>query len=184
MGASMSNYVGGIRTRLISDNFYEMVRKSLASLHWFDAGRNHSAIELARGEQDWSTPIPINTLAISEVDIVGDDAEMGSNLTEDRWTAYVDFYAEDDSLGTHMAGDVRDILRGKMGSIGRSAAILPVYDFTQVADIDNDPAPFLFNVEIENVVQDRAHNQSRPWMEHWFSIRCDLVDTYGDEDYA
>ena len=178
---SMTNYVGGIRARLVSDNFYEMVRGSLELLGWFDAGRQHAPIEMARGEQDWSSPIPINTLAISEVDIVGDEIELGSNLMEDRWTAYVDFFAADDSLGTHMAGDVRDILRGKMGSIGRDKPILSIYDRTLVPP---PPLPLLFTVDIENVIQDRAHNQSRPWQQHWFSVRCDLVDTYGDEDYA
>lgn len=177
----MTTYVGGTRARLISDSFFYMVRQSLIDLGWFDANRQHEAIELVRGEVTWSEPIAINTLTISDVDIDGTDAEMGSNLTNDRWTVFTDFYAEDDSLGTHVAGDLRDILRGKMPSIGRSRPILEVRDYTVVADPLNDPAPFLFNVEIEEVILDRAHNASRAWQQHWFSVRAELIDTYGDE---
>lgn len=178
----MPIYVGGTRTRLISDSFYQMIRQSLMALDWFNPARQHEPVELVRGEVSWDEPTAINTLAISDVDITDTEIELGSNLTEDRWSVYVDFYAENDSLGTHMAGDIRDILRGKMPSIGRDRPICSVYDYTQVLDPDVDVAPFLFNVDIENVMLDRAHNASRPWMQHWFSVRTDLVDEYGDED--
>lgn len=175
----MSIDVGGRRTRFISDSFYEMVRSSMEALGWFDDGRQHSSIEMVRVDPNWDEPTKLNTLALLDSDIVDDDLEMGSNYTEDRWTVYADFYGEDDSIGKHVAGDLRDILRGKMPSIGRSRPIVPVYDFS----VTPDP-PFLFNVEIENVVLDRSHNATKPWMKHWYSVRAELVDGYGDEDDA
>lgn len=163
--------------RLISDNFYELVRQALIARHWFDSGRQHQPLELVRGEVSWDDPIALNTLAVSDVDIADVEIEMGSNYTEDRWTMYVDFYAESDSLGTDVAGDVRDILRGKIPSIGRGRPIMAVYDLTQ----SPAPAEPIFYCDIENVVLDRAHNASRPQSYHWYSVRCDVVDEYGDE---
>lgn len=170
-------YAGGIRMRLISDSFYAMIRQALIDRHWFDAGRQHQPLELARGEVSWDNPIALNTLAVSDVDIADAEIEMGSNLTEDTWTMYVDFYAESDSLGIDVAGDVRDILRGKLPSIGRGQPMLAVYDWT----LDPVPLEPIFYCDIQNVVLDRAHNASRPQQYHWFSIRCDLIDEYADE---
>lgn len=176
----MTIHVGGTRSRLISDNFYKMVVGSLEKRGWFDPDQQHAPIALVRGEISWDVTIAPNTLAISDVDITDADVEMGSNLKSDTWTSYVDFYAESDSLGTDVAGDVRDILRGKIRSVGRTAPILEVFDLTVNPDIEL--APKIFYCDIENVLLDRAHNASRPYMEHWFSVRCDIVDTYGDED--
>ncbi len=179
----MATYVGGLRSRLISDSFYEMIRASLTALGWFDSGRQHSPIILVRGDVSWDNPTSINTLAVSNIDINADYMELGSNYMEERWSVYVDFYAESDSLGTHMAGDIRDILRGKMPSIGRSQPLFEVLDYTNVVNPGDSPA-FLFNVEIEQVTLDRAHNASRPWQRHFFSVSAELIDDYGDENDA
>lgn len=173
----MSTYVGGTRMRLISDSVYFMIRDALTALGWFDNGRHHAPIQMLRGEVPWDEPVQVNTLVVGDVNVTGDDAEMGSNLTEDRWTVFVDFYAEDDSVGKHMAGDVRDILRGKMPSVGRGRPIVTVLDYAS----GTMPAPELFDVEVEFVVLDRAHNAPKPWMRYWYSVRCDLIDLYGDE---
>lgn len=180
----MTIYVGGKRARLISDNFYELVRTGLDALNWFDAGRQHKPITMMHGQPEWDDPVAFNTVAIADINVTDAEAELGSNLTEDTWSMFVDFYAEDDSVGAHLIGDVRDMLRGKMPSIGRNTTFVTVYDFTQTSDPDTDSGPALFEVEIQNVQLDRAYNQSRPWMKHWFSVRCDLVDYYGDENDA
>ena len=174
----MATFVGGLRMRLISDNFFEMVRQALEDRHWFDSGRQHEPLELVRGEVQWTDPINVNTLAISDVDINDADLEMGSNYTEDTWTMYVDFYAESDSLGLDVAGDIRDILRGKIPSIGRSRPVLQVYDLTQ----DPVPPDPIFYCDIEAVTMDRSHNASRVQSYHWFSISCRVVDEFGDEN--
>lgn len=177
----MTIVVGGKRARLISDNFYELVRSGLDALDWFDSGRQHHAITMMRGQPEWDDPVAFNTVAIADINVGDVSAEVGSNLTEDTWAMFVDFYAENDSVGAHLIGDVRDILRGKMPSIGRSTAFFTIYDFSQTSDPDTDTGPALFEVEIQNVHLDRAYNQARPWMKHWFSVRADLIDYYGDE---
>lgn len=172
----MSTYVGGLRARLIADSLYTMVRDALEDLGWFAAGRQHQAINMRPESVPENEQIPLNTLAVSQLDVSDLEAELGSNLTEDRWTFYVDFFAENDVVGKHLIHDVRDILRGKYPSIGRSAPILRVYDYTQATP------PVLFTVEIENVVVDQAHDFPQSWRRYWYMARCELVDAYGDEE--
>lgn len=172
----MTVYVGGLRARLIHDSFYTMVSDALAALGWFDPAREHRPINLIPEMQPEGEPIEVNTIVISGLDENDTDAEMGSNLSENRLTYYVDIYAEGEALGSHLKGDVKDILRGKMPSIGRGRPVLEVRDLTVPA------APLLFVCDIENVVTDRSATFSNPWQRYWWVLRCELVDTYGDED--
>lgn len=172
----MSTVVGGLRARLIKDSFFYMLQSHLEELGWFDSGRQHMPVALIAEPRNWDEPIEFNTLVLSAEDVNDTEEEMGSNLTEDRWTYYVDFFAEDDAVGADLAGDVRDILRGKMPTIGASRAMLRVYDYRQATP------PVIAHVEIENVLLDRARNFPRPWQQHWYSVRCDLVDHYYDEN--
>lgn len=167
--------VGGLRARLIKDSFFYMLEGRLTALGWFDSGRQHLPVNMLAMPRNWDQPIEFNTLAVSAEDVNDTESEMGSNLAEDRWTVYVDFFAEDDSVGADLANDVRDILRGKMPSIGASRAVLDVYDYRQATP------PVIAYVDIENVLLDRARNFPRPWQQHWYAIRCDLVDEYYDD---
>lgn len=172
---SMTDIVGGLRVRLIKDSFFYMIEESLAVRGWFDPGRQHMPVNLVAKSQNWDEPVQYNTLAISVEDVQDDEQEMGSNLTEDRWQVYVDFFAEDDALGMDLTNDIRDILRGKMGSIGRGRPSFTVFDYRQATPNR------LFRCGIENVISDRARNFPRPWQQHWYVVRCDVLDTYSDD---
>lgn len=165
-------YVGGLRVRLINDSMFQMVKGGLADLGWFDIGRRHRPIDLLAEPVRWDEEVQLNTLSISSTDVSDDELELGSDAAENRHSFYVDFFAEDDSIGKHLIHDVRDILRGKIHAIGRNRPILTVYDYTLATP------PALFICEIENVLVDRAHDYPRPWQRHWFSARCDVVDVY------
>lgn len=170
--------VGGLRARLIYDSFWHMLDDALSALGWYAMGTQHDPVALAPEPVDFNKDIPLNTVALAELTSRSEGAEMGSNLEDDTTTFYVDFFAEDDAMGKHLIGDVRDILRGKIHAIGRSAPMLVVRDWRQP-----DPKPVLFTCEFQDVVPDRAHNWPHPWQQHWFTCRVDLVDTYGsDED--
>ncbi len=167
--------VGGIRSRLIRDSFYEWVKAGVIARGWTDPGRKHTPISFIPTPGDWNVEVPLNSIAVTPEDVFDDEAEMGSSLTDDTWTFYIDLYAESDHLGLDLAHDIRDLLRGKMPSIGYTRQGFDVLDY-QLAT----PAP-LFFCEIQNVTVDRARNFPQAWKRYWFSIRCDVLDTYMDE---
>lgn len=161
---------GGLRARLIRDSVEELVRSGLAARGWFDVDRRHAPLRIVSEPNDWDEPIEANSISISGGDSTDDPLEMGSNATEDQWTYYVDFYAEDESIGLDVSGEVRDILRGKLPSIGRTGSFLPVYDFR-----DATPA-VAFVCQIENVMVDRGRGFNQPWLRFWYTVRFDLLD--------
>lgn len=168
-------FVGGLRARLIRDSLSETVKEGLDSLGWFDSGRSHQPLHFLREPANWDEPINLNSLSISATDVIGDDAEMGSQLSIETWDFFVDFYAENDPVGLHVIHDIRDILRGKIPSIGRGRPVLDVMNWTLAT-----PTP-AFTCEIEDVVVDRATGFNRPWLFHWYTCRASILDTYANE---
>ena len=161
---------GGLRARLIHDSFEEHVRSILTARSWFAAGRAHAPITFLSKPLNWDEPIDINTIAITSSDVDGLEMEMGSNMMEDRWTYYVDFFAENEAVGTDLSNDIRDGLRGKLPSAGFTRTSFPVLDFREATP------SVLFHCETENVLLDRAKDFPKPWLRWWYSIRVDIVD--------
>lgn len=168
-------YVGGLRARLVKQSAYEMLYEALDDLHWFDAGRNHEPINFVNEDMANELEVPLNTLSLADGDIDSQNIEMGSNLAEHTWAYYVDFFGESDQLSIHMAYDIKDILEGRMSSIGRTGPMFTVYDYTQATP------PELFKCEIQGVSMDRALNYSKPWQKYWRSISFVVVDEYADD---
>jgi hypothetical protein len=168
-------YAGGLRARLIRDSFYNMIHHSLDQLGWFDTNRDHIPINMVPKEVSLDEEISLNTLSVSADTASLTQWEMGSNLEENRQLYYVDFYAEDDSIGTHMIFDVRDILSGKMSSIGRFTNVFTVYDYTLAT-----PVP-IFDCELDNVTVSRSRNPSKTWQKFWYSIQLSVLDYYSDD---
>lgn len=174
----MTIVAGGLRARLIHDSLYQMLLAALTDLDWFDSGRQHAAINFIARPVANDEEIPLNTVALVDEDQRAIDEELGSVLAEHRWTYYVDFYAEDDVIGKHLIYDVRDILSGRMPSIGRGDPSLEVLDYRQATPSE------LFTVEIEDVIVDRAHDFPKPWQRHWYAARFSVVDHYGSDTDA
>jgi hypothetical protein len=166
----MTAIEGGLRARLIRDSFEELVRETLQARGWFDSGRAHLPINLLSAPAAWDQPIEYNSLAVVVEDVTDEEGELGSNLMIDSWTAYADFFAENEQVGIHLIHDIRDSLRGKIPSIGRTGAIMPVYDFTLATPV------VAFYCNIENVITDRAVGFPQPWMQFMYSARAILVD--------
>jgi hypothetical protein len=158
---------GGLRDRMVFESFAQMLEASMRTIGWFDADRAHAPIIWRTSIVPEAEEMPLNTLALSSEDVSGEDMEIGSGLSEDRFIVIVDFYAESDALGRHLMGDVRDILRGKMVT---DTAGFVVYDLR-----DDPPTPFSF-AEIEGVRLDRSHGFDAPFRRHWFSVLAELVE--------
>jgi hypothetical protein len=168
----MTVLAGGLRSRMIFDNLYNLIQSNLTALGWFESGLRFQPIVMVNEQQDTTTPVQINTLAVADAPVSSVLWEVGSELTEDTRWYFVDFFGESDALAKHVIGDVRDILLGKFASIGLSAPVLPVYDLRQPTP------PFLFSCQITNMRQDRAHTWSHPWERHWYSLHFSLLDYY------
>lgn len=171
----MTAIVGGLRARLIKDSIYHCLRDSLTALGWFDVGRQHSPINFTANVTPNDTEIPLNTLALADESLSSNDLELGSNAVQTHWLYYVDFYAENDVIGTHLINDVRDVLGGRMSSIGRIDASVVVYDYQQATP------PRIFTVGIEDLFIDRAHDFPKTYQKHWYACRFHVVDAYSDD---
>lgn len=170
--------VGGLRARLIRDNTLLMLRTALTELDWLadPAPAWRSAVELLDEPLDLDQPITPNKVSFSSDTNTPFGGELGSNLSEFRWLHFVEVYAENESIGTHLAHDLRDILEGRMPSIDRSAPIIEVRDLRQATPGD------LFVVQIEDVVLDRPTLTTQGWQRHLWSIRFATIDSYLSDD--
>ena len=168
--------VGGLRSRLIKESFYQMLLASLDDLEWLESGRWHNDVTVRSVGVDDDEEIVPNVVAIVDDDVNSVEAEMGSRLTEFRAPYYIDVYAQSAAVGMHLATDVRDILEGRFPSIGRDAPNFMVMDYSLATPTD------LFVCDLENVELNRAQTWNKEHERYWYSIYCEIVDTYGDEN--
>lgn len=176
---------GGLRTRLIVDSVRVMIIAGLEQLGWFDSTvydtppgpRTHQPFHYITRPYNWDIEIIPNSLAINSEDVSDTPLGLGGDY-EDTIELYLDLFAQDDELGWHVIGDIRDLILGKNPELGRISPMVDVYDFRQAT-----PAPFT-QVELTDVRIDRAQGEARDWQRHWFMIRINAVDDYADEGDA
>jgi hypothetical protein len=160
---------------MLRDSLYNYVKHYLTLLGWFDSGRQHSAINMIPKAIDSNDSIPMNTLALSDAEFDSTEWEMGSVMTEDNWTFYFDFYAEDDAIGIHIIQDVKAILDGKFASLGQIGASFPIYDYREATP------SVVAHAEIENASIAKAQDFPKPWQRHWYALRFDVLDYVTDD---
>lgn len=173
-------YVGGLRARLVKESLFNMFHDALESLDWFDSGRQHQPVTMRSFEVPDDEEIPLNTVVLIDEDANAVEIEMGSRYSEHRWTFYVDVYAESDAMGVHLAHDVKDILEGRMPTIGRSSNTFDVIDYTA----DAATPIVIAYAEIDEVSVQKAHGFPKPWQRHWYSVPMLVTDFYDDETYS
>lgn len=171
--------VGGLRHRFLHDSLRAQIAQALDVLGWHDPGRHHKPVMLIEKPTHWNVPVEPNTVV---VDFVGSDhyeAELGSRLTSEVVVSYVDVYAENDSLGAHLSGDLRDWLRGRLQATPVGVTF-PIYDYRHGAT-----PPAIGYMDIRNVssLRNNAVNVE-VWMRHWFRVRCEITDTYSTSEQS
>jgi hypothetical protein len=165
--------VGGLRARLVRDSFSELVQQGLTALGWFDPGRSHRPVTMVAKPKHWTVPVKANTITVDFTGSTVEEWEVGSPLTQDTAIAYVEVYAENDSVGLHIANDIRDWLRGRLQATPVNVTF-PIYDYRLGAT-----APILGYMDIRNVHALRNTAISNElWLRHWFRVRCEIRDTY------
>lgn len=155
---------GGLLERSIEESVYQLIVESLQALGWFNPGREHSPIVPTTEPVETYESIPTNLLVVN-IEVSEDSQyELGQGpAIEDGHTFYVDFYAEDLSVGRHVSGDVRAILRGTAPSIGRTINTVDIYDYEQATP------PVIAVGVIEDVRTEKPSMFSRPWKQRLFS---------------
>lgn len=176
----MPEVLGGMRDRLIWESCHRTLHAALEELGWFGAlGTTDKPIPPVV----WATErkrddevIPPNFLVLSSEDINGEDGEVGSTLTTEAMEMWLDFYPVTQTLGKHLMGDARDLLKGKMPDVGFSEMGFWVVDHRPPAKSDTS-GENLFWVDIENVDEvHNAGNPATPELKNWRSVTWRVMD--------
>jgi hypothetical protein len=167
--------VGGTRVRIVYDSIYNEINRALTALGWFDAGREHLPITFRTLPVDDETGVPPNTLVLVSEDEFFNESELGSPYGEHTRQYYLDFYAESQPLGEHVIFDCRDILEGRMASIGRDGPVIPLMNYSIATPVE------IGTLDVEFVQVDRGHLFQYPWQKFWYSCSFTILDYYGNE---
>lgn len=170
----MSILVGGKRLACIQDSFYRMVQDAMRDLGWLTSNPGTRMDVTILAEQiNPGTEIKPNQIGISSEDLTDTEWEMGSNLAQNRWDIYIDIFAENEGVGVALAGDLFDILRGKISAVGRTDTSFEVHNY-----IDDS---VMFECSLENIEINRVRDWDRPFNKYWWIVACQIVDTYYDD---
>lgn len=168
--------VGGLRDRLLKDSFYAIVDQALNTLGWFDSDRYHRPINLIEKPQTWDVPVTANTVAVDFTGSEVSEWEVGSRLTSDVHIGYVEIFAENDSLGTHLSNDMRDWLRGRLQATP-TGFTFPIFDYRAGS---TPPVIGYMDIDAVSAVRNIAATNDT-WLRHWYRVRCEIRDIYAAE---
>lgn len=149
---------GGLRDRMIHESIFRAVQGFLQVNNWLDPGRQHATITLVDEYPDDDAEVPLNTVAVS----VGDSnqylLELGSKAETHTTVVYVDFYADGESLGKHVIGDIYAFINEN--------PVIAVYDWSLATPTTD------FSVEVVegSVEKSRPARAVNMWQRHWHSM--------------
>lgn len=152
-----------------------MLDKALDDLGWYTSTLVDNPVELLSESVMNPEEIKPNKIAISAEEMMTREWELGSDLDEYSWDIYIDIFAEDEITGIHLSGDIYDILKGKMSSIGRTSSTLEVYD------LRDDGQPHLFTCELRGIEQGRVREWSKEYSQFWWVVGMSVIDYYQGE---
>lgn len=169
---------GGLRDRLVFESFARHVRDGLAARGWVDvvSGPRKPQFQFRTSPVPDAEEVQPNTIAVSFETVDMHDIEIGSNQTENSHSAWVDIYTDTTdpngyALAMEVSGDVRDMLAGKLSSIGYDAAGFPLIDVR-----DPDPEPVQLGwCDLEDIVQERSMNEKRS-KRYWVAVGAQVVE--------
>lgn len=164
---------GGIRLRLLQDSARLTVAYGLKELGWFDANRRHHPIHMVSRPNDWDELVEPNSISVTAESVRASDLYLGGDV-QDRVRFYVDFFAENDVVGSDLIHDVRDLLLGMYPNLN-PAECLRVYDLRSATPSG------LTTLDLEMVTIDRPNGFPRPWQKYWWVLRFEALDEYADE---
>lgn len=163
---------GGLRARFLHDSFTQLVEDGLHDQGWFNPGRSHTPLTFLYEPVPWNQPVELNTLMVGTRNRETGFVELGTNLTTDTVAISIDFYADGDSIGIHLTNDIRDILRGRLGS-GSHLGTFHVFDFNQATPVVIGAA------HVAQVSTTRLPVRAgQEYTRHWYAVDTLVEDTY------
>ena len=160
----MAELIGGLRDRLILQSIHNNLQGHLTRLGWFTVGRNHSPIIMIDEFPNDDAEVALNTLAVSMGDGGGPTTELGSGSEDHEMVIFADFFAEGDSVGRHLRGDIYEYFRAN--------------DQQRVFDYSSDDSQFA-TVEVQEDVDKRKPDRAvTEWQKHWYTVSFTIID-YG-----
>jgi len=166
----------GLRLRMIDDSVTVLIYAGLDRLGWFTPSAARKDVHLRPRPYDWDVEIPVNSIIVSNEHSRFGQYALGDEV-DGLHQFYVDIYGESTVVSQHIAGDVRDLMLGRVLS-GTNSFETP----TVVAWDLRLPAPVPFTrLEVDNVVNEPMIDYPRSWQRFWMTVRFDLTDEYGED---
>lgn len=165
----MTDYNGGLRLRLIFDNFYLMLRQGLVDtglLRDTPPAGWVNTVKIVPEPLDPSKKVEPNTISVMADFMNPSPAELGSRRQRRDQDVYVDIFAESERAGLHILGDLVSTIEGE----GRDTDVLPVFDLTR------QDRPEVFYCEIKDLEAVRLEDGEKSFNRYWWRIGCTLED--------
>lgn len=158
-------YSGGKLQRLIEYSLFKYVEGLLDTLGWFADTGNFQPFTFTDVAVDPEDGVQENTISISYGSEDVETLELGSNAITLSRFVYLDVYPEDSSIQSHVVGDLRDALLGRLEGLGIDKTCFPVRDWsvsasTQVMD----------DISISRIEVGSERNYGKPYLKHWKTI--------------
>jgi hypothetical protein len=177
---------GGLRDRYIYKSLWECLYDSLEALGWFLPTRfdeppssgtrdNHPVTFLDR-QVEWDEDIIPNTIAFVPETQTNEPFELGTDFRENRWVFYCTVIGANESESLHLAGDIRDILQGKISTINRiGGPFVNLYNWGAAT-------PYKIGyLEIEDVDIHRMPQFSQKWARYMRDVTWCAIDYYDSD---
>lgn len=173
----MAGVIGGRLFRLVENNFYVVVESGLRDLGWFDPNRRHKPVTVIPESIDPDDDLPIepNLVSVSFENAREFGVELGTNLSENVCSAFVDIYAESKAVGMDLAGEVKDIIGGRYSAASLENPSFPIMNFSQATPTEISWA-LVSDIE---VVRNRFY--SSPHKRYWWTVACNVTYYYSDD---
>lgn len=163
-------FVGGTRDRAVHQSVYNFLKNHLTTLDWFDSGRAHQPINFIAGrpKQASEATVPVNTVALVDEEVAVSDFEMGTDGTQNKYKFTLEMYAESDSVGRALMGDVRKLLAGQYPG-------LSLYPIIDLMDYSQTPAVYVDYMDVCDIVW--SHPTSKDlYQRFWFQVSWTVTD--------
>lgn len=153
---------GGIIDRYVRESVFNAAKGELTTRGWFGTGRQHKPIIVTYEFPQEDSPVETNTLAMSVGDTDVDYVELGSTNFVKSHVFVFDFFAEDDSVGSELIGDLQDFFYYKPN--------VPIYDYSALT------TTIIFYAEVVDAFTDRPRRVTQGWQKHWHSLGLEIEE--------
>lgn len=186
-------FSGGIRDRFVYQSLWECLNACLGELGWFEptvfdeppsnGTRKFHPLTFLDRQVEWDEDIIPNTVALVPENVVPQEWELGSQFMDMPWRYYATVIGANEAESIQLAGDIRDILLGRMNSVSRiGGPYVNIYNWSAAT-------PYRIGyMIIEDVQVHRSPTFSQRWARYMRDVSWTCHDWYDSDldqdDYA